>query len=57
MKYFIKNEEDLNLKGVYQIKNLVNDKIYIGSTKTSFKDRLKNHLSKLRRGVHDNIHL
>lgn len=57
MKYQIKNTELLNSKGVYQIKNLVNNKIYIGSTKVSFKGRLKEHLSQLRRGIHSNLYI
>lgn len=57
MKYKLKNLGDLNLKGVYQIKNVLNNKIYIGSTRVSFKERLKSHLKLLRRGVHANSYL
>lgn len=57
MKYNIIELNDLTKKGVYKIENLVNHKVYIGSTRDSFKTRLKTHLSRLRRGVHENLHL
>lgn len=45
-------------KGViYKIENLVNGKVYIGQTVRSFKERMKHHLSLLRRGIHNNQHL
>ena len=47
----------LNKKGVYQIKNLVNGKVYIGSTITSFIYRWRQHNSKLKMGKHENVHL
>ena len=37
--------------GVYQIRNLVNGKVYVGSA-VNFSGRKKEHLSKLRRGLH-----
>ena len=40
--------------GIYQIRNLKNDKVYIGSAK-SLKDRKNLHFSKLRRGIHHSI--
>lgn len=49
--------EDLRKKGVYQIKNLITNKIYIGSTTTSFIYRWRQHQSKLRKGKHKNAHL
>lgn len=49
--------EDLRKKGVYQIKNLITNKIYIGSTTTSFIYRWRQHQSKLRKGEHKNAHL
>lgn len=42
---------------IYKITNLVNDKFYIGSTQTSFKKRIGEHLSALRKGYHKNGHL
>lgn len=42
--------------GIYQIRNTVNDKIYIGST-NSFKERWNNHIKLLRKNRHDNDHL
>lgn len=47
----------LKNKGVYQIKNLFNGKIYIGSTLTSFIYRWRQHSSKLKLGKHENNHL
>jgi len=45
-----------NKGGVYQIRNLTNDKIYIGSAK-SFKKRANQHESRLNAGKHHNKHL
>ena len=42
--------------GVYQIKNTLNGKAYIGSSK-NIKRRLGIHRSMLRRGTHRNPHL
>lgn len=42
---------------IYKIENLVNGKVYIGQTVQKFNRRMKQHLSLLRRGKHDNIHL
>lgn len=49
--------EILKKKGVYQIRNLVNNKVYIGSTVTSFIYRWRQHHSKLKMGKHKNAHL
>lgn len=49
--------EILKKRGVYQIKNLVTNKIYIGSTITSFIYRWRQHQSKLKMGKHENAHL
>ena len=48
----------LNFKngGIYKIVNTLNNKIYIGSTK-SFKQRYIQHLSKLSTKTHNNKHL
>lgn len=43
--------------GIYQIRNLVNNKIYIGSTIQGFKKRLYNHLYELRRNTHYSSYL
>lgn len=53
----INNLDDLNKAGVYSITNIVNGKKYIGSTKTSFKSRWRNHMKLLRKGAHNNKHL
>lgn len=44
------------LAGIYQIKNIVNNKIYIGSTK-NFKKRYHEHSHLLRKGIHQNRYL
>jgi group I intron endonuclease len=43
--------------GVYEIRNLVNGKKYVGSASTSFNGRWKNHQILLNRGEHHSIHL
>ena len=48
---------DLQKRGVYEIRNSVNGKIYIGSTISSFKLRWRQHISKLRTNKHENAHL
>ena len=49
----------LNLKktGVYKIVNLINNKIYIGSTSQSFEKRFKQHYAELQKSNHKNGHL
>ena len=42
--------------GIYRIKCLVNDKVYIGES-TNVRSRIRQHLYNLRRGTHDNISL
>lgn len=42
--------------GVYKITNLVNGKIYVGSSK-DIESRWKQHRDKLNKGTHDNPHL
>ena len=39
--------------GIYLIKNTLNNKIYIGSTK-NLRTRMRLHINKLKRKVHDN---
>ena len=41
---------------IYKITNLINGKIYIGST-NNISSRFNNHRSKLNRGIHENNHL
>ena len=49
---------NLNMKtGVYFIKNEVNNKLYIGSTKASFKSRFQEHKKLLKKGNHHSIKL
>ena len=43
--------------GIYEIKNILDGKQYIGSTTMSFSKRLEHHIWSLRNGVHKNIHL
>lgn len=42
--------------GIYQWRNLVNGKVYIGSTK-NFTMRKKTHIEALRKNKHHNRHL
>lgn len=45
-----------NVSGIYQIKNIVNNTIYIGSAEF-IRERWVNHLSLLKQGKHHSIHL
>ena len=45
-------EDILRQTGVYEIRNLVNGKSYIGSTSSSFGKRLRNHRNALEAGTH-----
>jgi len=56
---FIPESADIHAPGVYAIVNLNDGQgtAYIGQTTTSFRERIKNHRSKLNRGVHNNSHL
>lgn len=56
MKICINNFK-LSDKGVYQIKNLINNKLYVGSTIMSFEKRFYHHLSMLRANKHKNKYL
>lgn len=51
------NNFKLSEKGVYQFKNLVNSKLYIGSTIMTFEKRFYHHLSMLRANEHKNKYL
>ena len=44
--------KDLHLIGVYKIENLINQKVYIGSTEKSFVSRYSSHYEKLRTNNH-----
>lgn len=56
MKLNLKNK-DYNKKGVYRIVNMVNGKVYIGSTTQSFIIRFGQHLYELENNKHKNKHL
>lgn len=43
--------------GIYTITNLINGKIYVGSTTLSFNRRKNDHFSYLKRNKHSNKHL
>ena len=49
-------EVDLNKSGIYQIINLINEKIYIGSA-IKFRKRWNLHKLQLRKNIHENRHL
>ena len=49
--------EEFKQTGVYEIKNIVNNKRYVGSTTMSFTKRLDHHRCLLRNGTHKNAHL
>ena len=57
MNIKVENPKDLELTGVYQIKNIINNKIYIGSTKQCIRVRINHHLKALRNNKHKNTHL
>ena len=54
---FINSEEYSHCKGIYQIRNLINNFVYIGQTKDSFWNRFLNHKNRLERNAHTNIKL
>jgi len=43
--------------GIYCIRNIINNKIYIGSTKSSFCSRKTKHINKLKTHTHYNLYL
>src|SRR5690606_3822672 len=49
--------EEFRRMGVYEIRNKIDGKKYIGSTTMTFTKRLEHHLCLLRRGTHKNRHL
>lgn len=50
-------KEDIETCGVYKITNLINYKIYVGSTCTSFKSRWQKHLQAINKNNHPNQYL
>ena len=53
----MENKEDLLKIGVYTITNIINGKLYLGSTKVSFKERWRHHIKALKGGKHHSIKL
>lgn len=51
------SKENISKTGIYQIKNLINDKIYIGSSKQGFAKRFSEHLYDLKNNDHHSQHL
>ncbi len=43
--------------GVYRIRNVINNKVYIGSTSTAFSSRKQAHFNTLRKNKHHSEHL
>lgn len=56
MATYYENKDLKNRAGVYQIRNLVNGKIYVGSSKNLYH-RCYSHFNMLKNGVHCNVHL
>lgn len=54
---FIEEEKYAKEIGIYQIKNLCNNKVYIGQTRQNFQKRFWFHRWKLNNGTHDNKYL
>lgn len=50
-------KEDLRTAGVYMIINHYNNKVYIGSTRASFRDRWDSHITNLKSNNHSNQYL
>lgn len=57
MKINIEDPTLLLKQGIYMIKNLVNNKVYIGSTNKTFIGRWKKHFRMLKGNYHYNKHL
>lgn len=51
------SEVDLSKTGVYQWRNKVNGKVYVGSASISFERRRIKHVTELRSNTHANSHL
>lgn len=44
------------MRGIYEIRNIVNDKVYIGQS-IHLEERIKRHKRELKKGIHYNKHL
>lgn len=51
---FIDRDTCKNYCGIYQIRNTINNRVYIGQTKQPFEKRYLHHCWKLKSGSHDN---
>lgn len=54
---FVNKDIYYNNKGVYIIKNIINNKVYVGSTYVKFSERYRSHRNRLKRQVHHSPHL
>lgn len=54
---FIDQEKYKNSVGIYIIKNIINNKVYVGQTLQNFQRRYWHHYWKLNDNSHDNHHL
>ena len=50
-------KEELKQFGIYAIKNTINDKMYIGSTRASFYDRWSQHMQQFEKNEHSNKYM
>ena len=57
MEIIIAHGCSLEKPGVYVIENLMNNKVYIGSSIMRIKKRIEHHISMLRAGKHKNTYL
>lgn len=55
MKVEADSRDFLSSSGIYLILNVVSQSFYIGSTSASFASRMSQHLSRLKRGLHENF--
>ena len=53
---FVEINKLKNKCGIYQLRNIINNHIYIGSSK-NLKERIKSHFKSLKYNKHDNKHL
>lgn len=49
------NPDKQGEKGIYTIRNLVNNSVYVGKTARSFSSRWKQHVSELDNGIHNTL--
>lgn len=57
MNLNLRNFEEISMKGIYCIRNTVNQKMYIGSSTRTILKRLQQHYGELQKGVHKNEYL